>query len=139
MGPVQYFLVGFPGNKFKGDIVPAITELVEDSTIRVLDIIFIIKDEQGDVDGLEVQDLPEEVAGLDAMTAETASLLNDEDMEIAAEALPANSSAALFVFEYLWAERLGQAIRDADGEMLAAELIPAKVVEAAMESLPDEG
>jgi len=139
MGPVQYFLVGFPGNKFKGDIVPAITELVEDGTIRVLDIIFIIKDEQGDVDGLEVQDLPEEVAGLDAMTAETASLLNDEDMEIAAEALPANSSAALFVFEYLWAERLGQAIRDADGEMLAAELIPAKVVEAAMKSLRDEG
>ena len=138
MGPVQYLLVGFPGNKFKGEIVPAITELVDDGTIRVLDIIFIIKDEQGNVDGFEIQDLPEEIGGLDAVTGEAASLLNDEDMEIAAEALPADSSAALFVFEYLWAERLGKAIRDAEGELLAAELIPAKVVEAAFDSLAEE-
>jgi len=138
MGPVQYLLVGFPGNKFKGEIVPAITELVENGTIRVLDIIFIIKDEQGNVDGFEIQDLPEEIAGLDAVAGEAAALLNDEDMEIAAEALPIESSAALFVFEYLWAERLGTAIRDADGELLAAELIPAKVVEAAVESLAEE-
>jgi len=138
MGPVQYFLVGFPGNKFKGEIVPAITQLVDDGTIRVLDILFIVKDEQGNVDGFEIQDLPEEIVGLDAATGEAASLLNDEDMEIAAEALPENSSAALFVFEYLWAERLGAAIRDAEGEMLAAELIPAKVVEAAFEALAEE-
>jgi uncharacterized membrane protein len=138
MGPVEYFLVGFPGNKFKGEIIPALTELVENETIRVLDLIFVIKDENGDVDGFEIQDLPEEITGLSALTTQSVALLNDDDMQIAAEALPANSSAAFFVFEYLWAERLTTAIRDADGELLGNERIPAPVVEAAFAALADE-
>jgi hypothetical protein len=138
MGPVEYAVFGFPGNKFKGEIIPALADLVESGTIRILDLLFILKDADGNIEGFEIQDLPEEVAGLGALTTDTASLLNDEDIELAAAELPPNSSAALLVIENVWADRLVHAIRNADGEMFAHERIPAAVVEAAMADLANE-
>jgi hypothetical protein len=135
MGPVEYVVFGFPGNNFKGEIVPALADLIESGTIRILDLLFIMKDEEGNIEGFELADLPEEIAGFAEITGETASLLNDEDLELAAESLPVNSSGALLVWENVWAERFATAVRNADGELLAHERIPAAVVEAAFAAL----
>jgi hypothetical protein len=138
MGPVEYLLVAFPGNKFKGEIGPALADLVSRGTIRILDLVFVVKDEDGNIEGFELQDLPEQAAAFEEMTGETLELLNQEDVDIAAESLPANSSAALLVFENVWAEQLAIAVRNADGQLLANERIPAEVVEGALAALADE-
>jgi hypothetical protein len=137
MGPVEYVVFGFPGNNFKGEIVPALAELIESGTIRILDLLFIMKDEEGNIEGFELETLPEEIAGFAELTGETASLLNDEDLALAAESLPLNSSGALLVWENVWAERFANAVRNADGELLAHERIPAAVVEAAFAALEE--
>jgi hypothetical protein len=138
MGPVEYAVFGFPGNKFKGEIIPALTDLVESGTIRILDLLFMMKDVNGDVEGFELRDLPEEIPGFDDIAQDTLSLLSDEDLAFAADSLEPNSSGALLVIENVWAERLANAIRDADGEMYANARIPAEVVDAALAELAEQ-
>jgi Family of unknown function (DUF6325) len=141
IGPIEYIVVGFPGNKFKGEIVPALAELVENGTIRILDLVFIIKDEEGNVGAVELADLdPEdEAAGMADITDIDAGLLNEDDIALAADALEPNSSAGLLVFENVWATRFAEAVRNADGQLLANERIPHDVVQAALAHAAAEG
>jgi hypothetical protein len=133
-GPIEYLIVGFPGNKFKGEIVPALAELVESNTIRILDLVLIAKDEEGNVAAVELAELdPEdEAAGLSDISEVDAGLLNEDDIQLAADSLENNTSAGLLVFENVWATRLAEALRNADGRLLANERIPHDVVEAAL-------
>jgi len=135
IGPVEYMIVAFPGNKFKGEIAPALAELIDSQTIRLIDLAFVIKDEDGNVATLEVGDLDSEVGAAFAELAGQGpgGLLNQEDLEAAAEELDPNSSAALLVWEDLWAAKLKQAILNADGVLLDLERIPHDVVMAAVE------
>ena len=134
IGPIEYIVVGFPGNKFKGEIVPALAELVENGTIRILDLVFILKDEEGNVAAVELADLdPEdEAAGMADISEVNAGLLNEDDIALTAEALEPNSSAGLLVFENVWATRFAEAVRNADGLLIANERIPYDVVQAAL-------
>jgi hypothetical protein len=133
-GPIEYLIVGFPGNKFKGEIIPALAELVENNTIRILDLVFIAKDEEGNVAAMELTELdPEdEAAAVSDISEVDAGLLNEDDIQLAAESLENNSSAGLLVFENVWATRFAEAVRNADGRLLANERIPHDVVEAAL-------
>jgi hypothetical protein len=134
IGPVDYAIVGFPGNKFKGEIAPAIADLVDAGTIRVIDIAFVGKDADGEVVAMEMTELdPEVQAGLDKAGIEINGLLNEEDLVGAAEELEPNSSAALLVWENVWARKVTQAMRNAGGEVLAFERLPHDVVQAARE------
>ena len=134
IGPVEYMIVGFPGNKFRGDIAPALAELVKSGTVRIIDLAFVMKDSDGSVEALELADLDSEVgAAFGLLEAETGGLLNQEDLEAAAEELAPNSSAALLVWEDVWATKLADAIRAADGELLDLERVPHEVVVAAVE------
>jgi len=134
VGPIEYLVVAFPGNKFKGEIVPALAELVESNTIRILDLVFILKDEEGDVAAIELADLdPEdEAAAMSDISEVESGLLNEDDIALAAEALEPNSSAGLLVFENVWATRFAEAVRNADGQLIANERIPYDVVQAAL-------
>ena len=133
-GPVEYMVVGFPGNKFSGEIAPALSELVESGTIRIIDLTFVLKDENGDVAAFEVNDLDPEVAdALRSVGAERGNLLNEDDVLDVGEALEPNQSAALLVWEDLWAGRLAQALRDADGVLIDLQRIPHDIVMAARE------
>ena len=133
-GPIEYLIVGFPGNKFKGEIVPALAELVENGTIRILDLVFIAKDEEGNVAAVELSELdPEdEAAAMSDISEVDAGLLNEDDIQAAADSLENNSSAGLLVFENVWAARFAEAVRNADGQLLANERIPYDVVQAAL-------
>jgi hypothetical protein len=134
IGPVEYMIVAFPGNKFKGQILPELARLVESGTIRIIDLAFVGRAANGDTMGFELSDLePSVQEGLRAIS-EVRGLFNDEDLQAAAEELEPNQSAALLVWEDVWATRLVEAIRDAGGELWDLERIPHDVVMAAHQS-----
>ena len=135
MGPVEYLVVEFPGNQFKGEIVPALAELTDNGTIRIIDLLFIKKDREGNVTSFELGDLgDDEGSPFDDLDGEIDDLLNEEDILIAAEMLEPNSSAAMMVFENVWATRLRDAIVNANGRLVDNARIPAAIVQAAMEA-----
>jgi Family of unknown function (DUF6325) len=134
IGPVDYMIVAFPGNQFKGEIAPALADLVDAGTIRIIDIAFVGKDADGDTVAFELTELdPEVQKGLDNLGIEVEGLFNEDDLRDAGEALEPNSSAALLVWENVWAREVGQALRNAGGELVAFERLPHDVVQAARE------
>ena len=134
IGPVEYMIVAFPGNRLKGEIVPALAELVEAGTLRIIDLAFVMKDADGAVVTAEMADLDSEVfKAFDALSPETMGLLNQDDLAAAGEELEPNSSAALLVWEDVWATKLRDAILNAGGELLDLERVPYEVVNAAVE------
>ena len=134
IGPVDYAIVAFPGNRFRGDIAPAIAELVDEGTIRIIDIAFVGKDADGNAVAMELTELdPEVQEGLEQAGIEVGGLFNEDDLMDAAEGLEPNSSAALLVWENVWARKVAQAMRDAGGELLAFERLPHEVVQSARE------
>ena len=134
IGPVEYVMLSFPENRFKGNIAPALAELVDSGTIRILDLVFVSKDEDGKIVGFEYDEL-EELPGLADLEGEAGGMLSEEDLEMAGELLEPNSSAALLVWEDRWAQPLVQAIREAGGELVAGERIPHAIVHEAMAGL----
>ncbi len=134
VGPVDYMIVAFPGNDFKGDIVPALEELVDSGTIRIIDLAFVAKSADEDVVALELTELaPDVQAAFDKLGIEVGGLFNEDDLMGAADSLEPNSSAALLVWENVWARKTAQSIRDAGGQLLAFERIPHDIVQAARE------
>jgi hypothetical protein len=129
IGPVDVYIIGFPGNKFSGQIVPAILEQVEAGTIRVLDILFVMKDAEGTVTTLAIEDLDPET-GPAFMSIDVASpgALNEEDADEVSEDLPANSSALLIAYENTWMHSLVAAFAAADAVVIDQIRIPASVV-----------
>ena len=133
MGPVEYLVVEFPGNKFNGEIVPALVHLVKSGTIRILDLLFIRKEADGSFAAMELDMLPPaEAASFDDLDGEILGLLNAEDVTILARQLQANSSGALLVFEHTWSIPLRDAVVNANGRLVDNARIPADVVDAAM-------
>ncbi len=134
IGPVDYLVVAFPGNQFRGEIGPAIAELIEAGTIRVIDITFVGKNADGEAVAMELTELdPEVQAALESSGVEVGGLFNEDDLMDVAEGLEPNSSAALLVWENVWARKVAQTMRDAGGELVAFERLPHDVVQAARE------
>jgi hypothetical protein len=133
LGPVEYIVIGFPGNKFKGDILPALGDLVDNGTIRVMDLAFVSKDADGSVLAFEFEDLATEQAEAFAFEKEVGDLLGEEDLEFFAEELEPNTSAAVLVWENLWARRFAETVREADGILVGYDRIPHEAVQAAID------
>jgi hypothetical protein len=123
-GPVDLVLLRFPGNHFTGEVAPALGDLVSSGTVRILDLIFITKDADGNVAAVELDQLGDAGAAFDDVDGEVSGLLTDEDIDAAGEEMEANSSAALLLFENTWAARFANALRAADAEVIAFERIP---------------
>ena len=134
VGPVDVYIIGFPGNKFTGRIAPAIIDLVENGTIRVLDLLFVTKDADGVVTSLQAADLDEEGAGFVAIDVTQPGALGAEDADEVSDDLPPNSSALLVAFENAWAGKLVDALQAADAFVIDSIRIPADVVTAAMDA-----
>jgi Family of unknown function (DUF6325) len=134
IGPVEYIIVGFPGNEFNGKIAPELIALVESGTVRILDLIFIGKDGDGNVLSFEIEDLA--AAGFGDLDGEVGGLIGAEDIEFAAAQLEPNSSAALLIWEDLWAAPFAQAVRDSGGVLLQGARIPHELIEPALSALP---
>ncbi len=130
IGPVEYIIVGFPGNQFKGEIAPELAKLVESGTIRILDLVFITKDADGNASALDFED-HDDVALFHAIDGEVGGFISDEDIGYAAEALEPDSSAALLIWEDVWATPFVEAMRNSGGVLIEGSRIPHDLIEAA--------
>ena len=136
IGPVEYLILGFPGNMFTGQIVPELAKLIDSGLVRIIDLTFIMKDADGAVQVVEY-DAVEELAAFAGLDAEVGGILTDEDVAYAAEALEPNTSAALLIWEDTWATPFAVAVRNANGVILEGARIPREFIEAAMDALTD--
>jgi hypothetical protein len=136
-GPVEYMIVGFPGNQFNGEIAPALSRLIESDTIRVLDLVFVAKDSDGNHVVVEY-DEHEGLMAFSELEGEVGGLISHEDIEYAAEALDPDSAAALLVWEDKWAKPLVDAMRDSGGVLIESARIPHDLVEPALAALRGE-
>jgi hypothetical protein len=135
LGPVDWIVVEFPGNRFRGEIAPILDDLTERGTIRVLDLLLIRKAEDGALDFFELSDLDEnEMGSLRAYETELATLLSEDDVNAAAAAVEPGSTAALLVWENRWAAPFGSAVRRAGGQLVATGRIPVQALLAAAEA-----
>jgi Family of unknown function (DUF6325) len=134
IGPVDYAIIAFPGNRFRGEIAPAIADLVDAGTIRIIDIAFVGKDADGSTLAMELTELdPDVQEGLDKLGIEVGGLFPEEDLIDIAESLEPNTSAALLLWENVWARNVAQAMRDAGGVLVAFERLPHEAVQEARE------
>jgi hypothetical protein len=130
LGPIDFLALEFPGNKFDGSILASILELVQAEIIRVIDLVVILKDHDGNVIVRELKELdPDTVRILDPLQVEVTSMITRNDVDNIAAGLDNNSTAAALLFENLWAIKTKQAMLDADARVLMFERIPHEVVE----------
>jgi dihydroorotase-like cyclic amidohydrolase len=139
MGPIDYVLIEWPGRQPTGEAAPIIVDLVERGIIRVLDLAFIAKAEDGSVAGLEIMELGQEVEELKVFEGASSGLLSDDDTAEAAAALEPGTSAALMVFENRWAAPFASAVRRSGGQLVASGRIPVQAVLAALEAAEEAG
>lgn len=133
IGPVDVYIIGFPGNKFSGRIAPALLDAVDKGIIRIIDLLFVSKDADGVITTLSIEDLdPQEGPAFLAIEVAQPGALDDEDADEVSEDLPVNSSALLIAIENLWAARLVDALAAADAVMIDHVRIPADVVAQAI-------
>jgi hypothetical protein len=135
LGPVDWIVVEFPGSKFNGEIAPTIRDLVQRDLIRVLDLLILKKDADGSLEAFELSDLdPSEVGELRHYEAELAMLLSEDDVTAVANAVEPGSSAAVLVWENLWAAPFASAVRRSGGQLVASGRIPIQAILAAIEA-----
>ncbi|WP_240802544.1 DUF6325 family protein [Streptomyces sp. A0642] len=133
VGPVEYLVVAFPGSRFTGAIAPALAEAVASKAVRILDLTFVYRTEDGALETVELEDLdPDDLISFEPVEGEVTGLLNSDDIRALGESVPPGSSAALIVWEDLWALPLTEAVRASGGLLVAHERIPADVAEAAV-------
>ena len=137
LGPVDWLVVEFPADKanFSGEMARELQSLVERELVRILDLVFIRKDEDGSIDVDELSDVPEGAVGeLLANEAAMAMLLAEEDIIAVGEALEPGSIAAVLVWENSWAGPFAASVRRAGGQLIDSGRIPTQALLAAIEA-----
>ena len=139
LGPVDWIVVEFPGSKLTGEIAPILKDYVDRGLIRILDLLFLKKDGEGNFEAFEALDLEDsEIGELRAYETALAMLLSEQDVADLAETIEPGSSAAVLVWENLWAAPFGAAVRHAGGQLAASGRIPIQAVIAAIEADAEE-
>jgi hypothetical protein len=137
LGPIDYIAVSFEGNNFNGSILSELSKAVDSEAIRVVDLLFIIKDERGNVAATEAEDQSEDIRefasslGIDG----DMPLLTEGDVVKIGETMEANTSAGVLIIEQLWAKGLKEAMIEAGGTLIAEGRIHPEVVEVAVDQM----
>jgi len=130
MGPLEYLVVGFEGNRFTGQILRELRAARDKGIIRVVDLLVLTKDASGNLAAMELSDLSgEEAEQLGPIAGDLLQVFEPDDVEAAASNIPTNSSAGLLLFEHTWAVGLKEAIMNAGGIPLAGGLVAPVVVQ----------
>jgi Family of unknown function (DUF6325) len=140
LGPISYLIVEFPGNKMTGEGLPILVDLVDQGLIRILDLLFVTRGEDGSLAAVDLQDLDLD-GQLDVAVFEGASsgLLDDSDLTDAASVIDPGSSAAILLFENRWARSFTQALRRGGAELVAAGYIPLDALAASLDAAEAAG
>ena len=133
-GPVDFLALEFQSDHLKGEILPALLELVENKIVRVIDLVILQKDGDGHHEALELQQLDAETIELfDPLEVEISGIIQAEDIEAIAGEMENNATAALLLFENLWAIKFKEAVLRADGQLITQERIPYQIVDEVLE------
>lgn len=134
MGPVDYLVIEWPGRQPTGEAMPYLVDLVDRGLIRLLDLTFITKGEDGSVTRVEIADLGEQEQEFAVFAGVESGLLSDEDANEAAAALEPGTSAALLVYENRWAVPFATAVRRGGGQLVASGRIPVQALISALDA-----
>lgn len=134
MGPVDYVIVEWSGRQPNGEVAPHLIDLVDRGLIRILDLTFIAKAEDGSISGLEIADLGEEAEELAVFEGAASGILSEDDVNQAGDVLEPGTSAALLVFENTWAAPFASAVRRSGGQLVASGRIPVHDLAAALDA-----
>ena len=136
MGPIDYLIVEFPGNKMTGEGLPLLVDLVDRGIIRILDLVFVIKDADGNVAGLEISDLDSDGDfDLTVFEGVSSGLIGDDDIEEASQVLEPNSSAGILVYENVWAAPFASALRRSGAQLVGGGRIPVQAILASLDAV----
>ena len=134
MGPIDYIVIEWPGRQPTGEAVPLIVDLVDRGIIRVLDIAFLVKGEDGSVAALDIGEINGGSGGWDEFDGASSGLLGNEDIEEAAAALEPGTSAAVLVWENRWAAPVAVALRRSGGQLVASGRLETQAILAALDA-----
>jgi hypothetical protein len=139
LGPIDYTVVGFSGNNFDGSILDALGAAVDKDIIRVIDLLFIMKDSQGEILEGEYEDQSDDIQEMIAKTRylidDGLPLITEADIAKIGEQMPPDTAAAVLVIEHIWAKDLKKALMDANGILIADGRIHPEAVEDAVKEL----
>ncbi|MFC9280693.1 DUF6325 family protein [Streptomyces collinus] len=133
MGPVDYLVIEFPGNRMTGEAFPLLVDLAERGIVRIIDLAFVRKETDGSVVALELRDLGDEI-DLTVFEGASAGVLDQSDIDEAGTALEPGNSAAVLVYENLWAAPLARALRRSGAQLVAGGRIPVQALVAALDA-----
>jgi len=135
MGPVDYLVVEFPENRLDGEAFPLLMDLVDRGVVRVLDLAFVAKADDGTVTGIDLREL-DATGDFDVTVLEGASsgLLGDDDLAEAAAALAPGAAAGVLVYENAWAAPFATALRRGGGQLVASGRVPVQALLAALDA-----
>jgi hypothetical protein len=135
MGPVDYLVVEFPENRLDGEAFPLLMDLVDRGVVRVLDLAFVAKADDGTVTGIDLHEL-DATGDFDVTVLEGASsgLLGDDDLAEAAAALAPGAAAGVLVYENAWAAPFASALRRGGGQLVASGRVPVQALLAALDA-----
>jgi hypothetical protein len=140
MGPVDYLMVRFPGNKFNGKIIPELTDLEKRGIIRIIDLVLVIKDANGKLFVTKAEDLRgDEGRAFEKLAKNTQEWFYEGDIAAISEGLPNDSSAALLLYENVWAVKFKKALLESDAELIDMGRIPQEAIEKAQKLMAKEG
>jgi hypothetical protein len=135
LGPIDYMVLEWDGEQpVTGEVMPLLLDLVDRGTIRILDLAFMLKDEDGAVAALDLVELAQADAGLAAFEGASSGLLGQDDLEEAAVALEPGTVAAVLVWENLWAAPVAAALRRSGGQLVANGRIPVQAILASLDA-----
>ncbi len=135
MGPIDYLVIEWPDRQPTGEAAPLLVDLVDRGLIRIIDIAFVAKGDDGSVTALELSSLAEQSESLNQLDGASSGLLSDEDAEEAAAALEPGTSAAILVYENRWAAPFATALRRSGAQLVANGRIPVQGILAALDAV----
>ncbi|MBS1846288.1 MAG: DUF1269 domain-containing protein [Actinobacteria bacterium] len=130
MGPVDYLLVEWTGKQPNGELAPHLVDLVERGLVRILDLVFLAKAEDGSIEAIELGELPE----LAVFEGVSSGLVDEEDLAEAGAVMEPGTSAALLIYENTWAAPFAVAMRKSGGQVVSSGRIPVQQILAALEA-----
>ena len=136
MGPIDYVVLEWKGEQpDAGEVQPLLLDLVDRGIIRILDIAFLAKDEDGAVSGIDIGDLKQVAAAFAEFEGASSGLLGFDDLQEAAAALDPGTSAAVLVWENRWAAPVAAALRRSGGQLVASGRLPIQAIIAALDAV----
>lgn len=130
VGSLELIVIEFPGNRFRGEIMPVLYEMLDKGLISIIDLVFVQKDERGDISSFELSEAGNDVAELfSSINMDLTNLISQDDIEKVGEALSNNSSAGILLFEHRWSLKFIEAVKNAQGKLVVDYKVPQETVE----------